>query len=454
MTPHAEAPKLASEAELQASRAAIKEWIDRPGFERLLRLFGGSANDETLGRVSDSVRRHGAWALGGELPGAFIDQASARDVVLRRLIGLEEFASFCWNFRSGMPRAVLHLLAESAGRSALSEHLPALAVDTRWSGADGLDLLGVYFGTAVEDVATSLADAATVYPNVSETGYRERWQAADLPFPAHVREAVHSAADDLGLVTPGRPTGHYDHVVVLGGGGTSPWIRAHYAAELIQTHALSPTGIWMLGSPRPIDENAERGLIHKLVEREPLAAGRYLTATRDEFDLMAVAAEAAFGVAAAFNEMNVCGCTDVLARCPRWQAAHEISDQARVARTDPRFQHQRHRRYATRSGPHVHVLSASTGRPPDRPNTADTYALLADVAGLGKGQRALIITTQVFVPFQRFDAIRMLQLPTGLDIDVVGFGAERGDRPSTPEFELQEVLSGLRSARRLADSLT
>ena len=59
------------------------------------------------------------------------------------------------------------------------------------------------------------------------------------------------------------------------------------------------------------------------------------------------------------------------------------------------------------------------------------------------------MTTQVFVPFQEFDAYRRLFLDYGAEVDVVGFGGERGDRPLTAEYLLQETLSGIRSSRRM-----
>jgi hypothetical protein len=59
------------------------------------------------------------------------------------------------------------------------------------------------------------------------------------------------------------------------------------------------------------------------------------------------------------------------------------------------------------------------------------------------------LTTQLFIPFQGFDALRRLYLPLGVEVDAVGFDAERGDRPLIAVDLLQEVLSGIRSARRL-----
>ncbi len=443
----ARVPPVTKDARRETARQAVADWISQPAFEQLVELFAGTSDRTVLSAVADSVQRHSDWALGGETASNLLAAASAGDRLAQQLLGIEEFASFCWDFRSGMPRAVLHLVAKASGRGAVDEHLPALARPGRWT----FDLLTVYCGNRSSEVQAALKPASTTYPDARPAGYRERWEAADLPFPGDVRQFVHAAADELGLVTPGRPRGEYDHVIVLGGGGTSPWIRVHYAAELIDAFGLASREIWMLGSPRPVDQGAERELIGRFVERDPNVSSRYLTDTADEFDLMAVAAESAFG-ARDHQDENVCGCADLTVGCPQWQSAH-AAHPGKIDKTPPQFQHQRHRTYRSGGGRQVHVIAPSTGRPPDRPNTADTYALLAELAHLGEGQRALIVTTQVFVPFQRFDAIRMLQLPTGLGLDVVGFGAERGDRPSTPEFELQEILSGLRSARRLLDAV-
>jgi hypothetical protein len=95
------------------------------------------------------------------------------------------------------------------------------------------------------------------------------------------------------------------------------------------------------------------------------------------------------------------------------------------------------------------VLSASTGRPPKRPDTSDTFDLWARHADPRFGQRVLVITTQVFVPFQTFDGLRRVYLPHGVDIDTVGLGPGWVDRPQTAEYLLQESPSAIRSGRRL-----
>ena len=50
-----------------------------------------------------------------------------------------------------------------------------------------------------------------------------------------------------------------------------------------------------------------------------------------------------------------------------------------------------------------------------------------EVAHLQPGQRLLIVTTAIYVPFQHANALRMFSLPYGALIDTVG--VEPGEAP-------------------------
>lgn len=273
---------------------------------------------------------------------------------------------------------------------------------------------------------------------VDGAGYRERNQAASADFDAATEAVVLKYCRELGLVDPARSrSNRYDNTLVLGGGYKSPQLRAQYAAELAS--AGTELGqVYLLGSPRLLIAEPP----------EAPAVAYYAPSARDEFDLMEAAAVREFdGLTAAPLEF-LCGCSSDSVVCPRWRAAHP--DFADDADMPPQFTHERRVRLVDASGAvRGSVLSASTGRPPYRPDTSDTFKLWAQVAEPSPGEDILIVTTQVFVPFQRFDAYRRLYLEYGADIDVVGFGAERGDRPQTTEYLLQETLSGIRSARRM-----
>jgi hypothetical protein len=288
--------------------------------------------------------------------------------------------------------------------------------------------------------ADSLLVDSLLYPVTRQRGYRERWEAVQLAMDGELVATVWDAATALGVVEPTTPTadGH-DHLVVLGGGGLSPLVRAEYAAEVVRSAGIQPGATWFLGSPRPIDEEGERAAVEA-----------YAPGAVDEFDLVCAAAEHALHAGDAATSL-VCGCSDATVICPAWlqeRLAEGVAADVAQA-TPPALTHARIRVYRSSDIGEVRALSASTGRPPDRPNTADTYRLLAELSGMAAGSTALIVTTQVFVPFQSFDAYRMLGVPLGVDAEVIGFGADRGDRPATPEFFLQELLSGIRSARRL-----
>jgi hypothetical protein len=62
----------------------------------------------------------------------------------------------------------------------------------------------------------------------------------------------------------------------------------------------------------------------------------------------------------------------------------------------------------------------------------------------------LVVTTDLFVPFQHCDAVRLLGLPYGCAVETVGFDTSTTVRT----FELlQEVRSAIRSMRALADAV-
>jgi hypothetical protein len=265
--------------------------------------------------------------------------------------------------------------------------------------------------------------------------YLERFQALSADFDSQLRERVLKLTDQLGLVTPRVPRWRqYEQTLVLGGGYVSPLLRTRYAAQL-QTNGVDLGRLSFLGSPRQLlDDPPERD------KTESYAPGAH-----DEFDLMVGAARSEFD-AHPGEVVLLCGCSATNKPCPTWRFAnHE-----KASETPPEFTHERRVELFDSNGATVgFALSPSTSRPPYRPDTSDTLGLWTRLTGPQPGQRTLVVTTQVFVPFQTFDGIRRLYVPHGLDVDAVGFGPGWGDRPQTAEYLLQETLSGIRSARRL-----
>ncbi|WP_345537448.1 hypothetical protein [Phytohabitans rumicis] len=267
------------------------------------------------------------------------------------------------------------------------------------------------------------------------SGYRERSQAVDGAFSQQTRARVLALTTELGLVEARPPRfASYEKTLVLGGGYRSPLLRARLAARFRAT-GVDLGEISFLGSPRFLIEDPP----------EHVATAEYAPEATDEFGLMIGAVRAEFGLAA--SEVTfLCGCPSADQRCPKWLAqGAEGADE-----TPPAYTHERQATLIESDGRVIgSVLSASTGRPPYRPDTSDTFGLWARCAQPRLGQRVLVVTTQVFVPFQTFDGLRRLYLPFGVDLDTVGLGTEYADRPLTTEYLLQETLSAIRSARRL-----
>ena len=106
----------------------------------------------------------------------------------------------------------------------------------------------------------------------------------------------------------------------------------------------------------------------------------------------------------------------------------------------------------------LHVVDAQPLDPSrSRANTADTYAWLANSSGwVLPGDAALMITTDIYVPFQHADAVRTLGLPHGIIVDFVGIELGAVDPRLVQSFSacnyLQEIRSTIRSLRMLEPS--
>jgi hypothetical protein len=233
----------------------------------------------------------------------------------------------------------------------------------------------------------------------------ERSQAVGEEFPADKAARIGALAKDLGLVrrqVP--PSSVYDHVLVLGGGVMTMRARAGRAAEILRSGVTTST-IAGLGSLRPLPQSPECP-----TEGDAVDAG-----LRRAFDL---------GEPTGLRE----GTTDL--GQPWW--------------------------IRTWSAPSVHVLAAPSTRAGIRANTGDTFIGWAELVQPDpRNARLLLVTTDIFVPFQHCDAIRLLGLRYGCVIDTIGFDTAANPWVEAPEtFEiLQEVRSAILSMLALYRAL-
>jgi hypothetical protein len=102
------------------------------------------------------------------------------------------------------------------------------------------------------------------------------------------------------------------------------------------------------------------------------------------------------------------------------------------------------------------VIAAPSSDPGRRrANTADTCRFWTEeVTPLRGGERILVVTTALYVPFQHCDALTMIGLPYGCVVDTIGHDPSILDDDlflpaPTPAHHLQELRSTILSMRRL-----
>jgi hypothetical protein len=224
---------------------------------------------------------------------------------------------------------------------------------------------------------------------------------------------VRDAAVALGLSDRDHPPAQdYDHVLVLGGGRVTGRARARYAAELL-AGGVSAGSVVGLGSLRVLPSATS-------------AADPGAEAEQTEGDAMFNALHEAFPADGPVDERS-----GVTAEGNDWWV----------------------RSYSSAGRP-VHVLAAPPSRAGQRANTADTLLGWAElIERPSSGDSLLMVTTDLYVPFQHADAIRILGLGLRCGIETVGFSTRTfphwPNGPAKTGELLQETRSAIYSLHRL-----
>jgi hypothetical protein len=230
-------------------------------------------------------------------------------------------------------------------------------------------------------------------------------------------ELVLSAADALGLVQAEPvPDGTYTHLVVLSGLVRACVNRTAHAAALLE-HGLRAASTVVLGAHRELSEG----------EREQ-AGVLGLAAATDEAEAVLAAARRAFGLGEP-SESQLSA---------PWSAGWDDARQGASAWF----------RWKD-----VEVVIAPSAEPAQRrANTDDQLRYWAAAAGIGPADRVLLLTTQIYVPFQQLVGLRILGLERGCAVACCGVDAATSVIPPATfggRSYLQEVRSALRAAGEL-----
>lgn len=232
-----------------------------------------------------------------------------------------------------------------------------------------------------------------------------------------VSELVLECADALGLrSTPNPEQVDYDHLLVLGGLVRACLSRPKLASLLVNG-GITTRSVAGIGAYREL-RGDEIDLVAEFPNHDRL---------RNEIDVMDMGLCRAFGLEEATSEAG----------------------EFHIDRPNDSWLV---RRYAHPQISSVMLVAAPSTDPAiRRANTPDTYKYWAEeLVDLRPTDRVLLVTSAIYVPFQGLDAIRMLSVPYGCGVEIVGTPAEMEvDGMPAQSFEatkyLQEVNSTLRS---------
>lgn len=230
---------------------------------------------------------------------------------------------------------------------------------------------------------------------------------------------VIAAARALGLVDAVAVTGRkFSHLVVLSGLVSACVNRTHWAAELIRG-GLAADAVAVLGAHRALG-GAE--------PRQASDAG--LGDLADEAEVIVAATRKAFGLGAPLAARES-------------QPPADLGDLATFHAASAHYQ-----------WPSVEVVIAPSGEPDSRrANTADQLRHWADIAAVGSEHDVLILTTQIYVPYQHMETVRVLGLERGCGVYSCGVDAASSLLPRVTPFGGRDYLQEIRSALRAAPAL-
>lgn len=250
----------------------------------------------------------------------------------------------------------------------------------------------------------------------SNSSENARWTIEENQLSEKQKELTLKAAKKLGLIGCTIPSQkEYDYILVLGGARMSCLFRMQYAKEACDQYGVIAKSIVGLAGMREIMES----------ERD--ATDTYAPNAKTEFDLMESALKKVFG-------------------------SLEITEQQEhiVKSSNESWAIKRY----SYSIP-VILLAAPSGEPQKRrANTADTFAFFKERLNIEKGKRILLVTSQIYVPYQQLEAIRMLGFPYGYALETIGFPNDWSmglQGLQKPENYLQEIRSVLQAMERLAE---
>ena len=251
--------------------------------------------------------------------------------------------------------------------------------------------------------------------DVSGNTENARWTLADYDFSLQQRENIMKAAAQLGLIGCTVPSKkNYDYILVLGGARMSCLFRTKYVKQICDMYGVRAKSIIGLAGMREI------------MDSERNATDTYALEAKTEFDLMRASFFNVFGNLELRDKDE---CIDRNLNASWAIEVYHVQDAV------------------------ITLMAAPSGEPNKRrANTSDTFDFFMKRSQVSDRSNILIITSQIYVPYQQLEAVRMLGIPYKHSLETIGFPNEWSaslQGLQKPENYLQEIRSVLQSVDRL-----
>lgn len=254
-----------------------------------------------------------------------------------------------------------------------------------------------------------------------KTGENARWQISSSQITEVQKKAVANGIYALGLIGISSPSEtNFDYIIALGGARLSCLYRPRYLYNLISNQGITAKAAVLLSGMRPVSES------------ERPVTDSYAPNAATEYDLINAGGEQSFSLPANYRE----------------EIYHnENPNKSWAVRT-----------YDTPDDilPLFSVSGPSSEPEKRRANSADTYQFFLEKFNVKSGQKLLLVTSQIYVPYQQIEALRTLALPNGLYIETVGFPVEWSNQLQglmEPANYLQEIRSTIQALNRYLDTV-
>jgi len=248
----------------------------------------------------------------------------------------------------------------------------------------------------------------------AKVGEGVRWMVKSENLTELQKNAALKAASSLGLRGIESPAfNSYDYIWVLGGARMSCLLRTRKALKTVNQMESAPKSLIMLASMRPIGDS----------ERE--ATNTYAPKAETEFDLFVAAFE---------KEQSCCTSTE-----ERYDDTNNPNSSWIV------------RKYPIEGSDAIIIAAPSSEPNVRRANSADTYQFFFEQFKPKQGASILLVTSQIYVPYQHMEAIRTIAIPYDIYLDTIGFPLEWNGTlqgMNEPSNYLQEIRSTIQSFGR------